>query len=244
MRDDTNLLHAENLDPERPVHAGSFSAWLDATLNAEREGRGVDVPCGDCTACCSAAYFIHIGPDERETLRRIPPALLFPAPGWPEGSVVMGFDANGRCPMLVDGACSIYEQRPATCRRYDCRVFAAAGIEAGGDEKRLVNARIRRWHFSHPTRREEAAHVAVGAAAAFLEAHAERFGARLAVRSESRRALVAIRVFEIFLDRPDADADVDATVAAILQILDRSGTVDPGGASSGGRSVFGEPCQS
>ncbi|HET7720760.1 MAG TPA: YkgJ family cysteine cluster protein, partial [Acidimicrobiales bacterium] len=99
--------------------AGRFSTWLVRI--------GVDVPCGTCTACCTSSQFVHIGPDERDTLSRIPKALLFPAPGQPKGHVVMGYDERGHCPMFVDGACSIYEHRPRTCRTYDCRVFPAAG---------------------------------------------------------------------------------------------------------------------
>ncbi|MFA6001077.1 MAG: hypothetical protein WC828_03075 [Thermoleophilia bacterium] len=45
-------------------------------------------------------------------------------------------DCDGCCPMLIDGGCSIYEHRPLTCRIYDSRVFAAAGIVAGGDDRK------------------------------------------------------------------------------------------------------------
>ncbi len=63
--------------------------------------------------------FVHIKPDETQTLRRIPRALLFPAPGLPKGHRVMGYDDRGYCPMLVDDKCSIYEDRPQACRTYD-----------------------------------------------------------------------------------------------------------------------------
>ncbi len=66
----------------------------------------------------------------------------------------MGFDAHGRCPMLQNGRCAIYPHRPQTCRDYDCRIFAATGIDAGGKEKAAVNARAARWRFrsdAHPT---------------------------------------------------------------------------------------------
>ena len=73
--------------------------------------------------------FIHIAPAEKQTLRHIPRALLVAAPGRPRGYRLMGYDDQGRCPMLVEGDCSIYGDRPQTCRDYDCRVFAATGIE-------------------------------------------------------------------------------------------------------------------
>lgn len=122
------------------VPAGPLAPWL-AELAA---GEGADVPCGECDACCRSGMFIHVEPDEVEALRRIPKALRFPAPGRPKGHVVLPYDADGRCPMLTDAGCSIYEHRPRTCRRFDCRVFAAAGMEP---EQPLVAAQVRRWRY-------------------------------------------------------------------------------------------------
>ena len=68
----------------------------------------------------------------------------------PEGHLLLGFDEHGRCPMLVRGACSIYESRPRTCRTYDCRVFAAAGVTP--DEQPDIAAQVRRWRFSEELR--------------------------------------------------------------------------------------------
>ena len=92
------------------------------------------MPCGSCTACCTSSQFIHIGPDETDTLGHIPGELLFPAPGLPPGHVLLGHDERGHCPMLVDERCTIYAHRPATCRTYDCRVLPAAGVEADDDQ--------------------------------------------------------------------------------------------------------------
>ena len=102
------------------------------------------VPCDGCTACCRSAQFVHIGPEETDTLARIPAQLLVPAPGQP-GHRVMGYDERGHCPMLVDGACSIYAHRPKTCRAYDCRIYAAAGVETGKPE---IDGRVRQWRLS------------------------------------------------------------------------------------------------
>jgi len=147
------------------VDAGGFSSWLDDTLRGLADGRGIDVPCGGCTACCRSAYFIHIEPDEVETLRRIPKALRFPAPGLPKGHVVLGYDERGACPMLVDDRCSIYEHRPRTCRTYDCRVFPATGTSLDADDKPLVAARAERWRFSYPSDRDIAERDALRAVA-------------------------------------------------------------------------------
>jgi Fe-S-cluster containining protein len=130
------------------IDAGRFSEWLDHLDAASCDAPGAIgavVPCGACTACCTSSQFVHIAPDETDTLARVPPALRFPAPGLPKGHVVLGYDEHGCCPMLVDGACSIYEHRPRTCRVYDCRVFAATGVTPDGQP--AIAARVVRWRF-------------------------------------------------------------------------------------------------
>lgn len=124
-----------------------------------------DVPCGGCTACCTSSQFVHIGPDETDTIARIPAELLFPAPRLAPGNLVMGYDERGHCPMLVDGACVIYAHRPRTCRTYDCRLFAARGIAIDDPAKAAIAARVRRWRFEYPTEADRAAHDAFKVAA-------------------------------------------------------------------------------
>jgi Fe-S-cluster containining protein len=133
---------------QEPLTAGDFGQWLADTRAAIRGERDADVPCGDCTACCTASQFIHVGPDERETLAVIPRGLLFAAPGFPAGHVLMGYDDEGRCPMFVDGRCSIYENRPRTCRTYDCRIYAATDVVPADP---AIAARVRQWEFDHST---------------------------------------------------------------------------------------------
>ena len=108
--------------------------------------------------------FIHIAPDEVDALRHIPRRLLFPAPGAPKGHVVMGYDDEGRCPMLGEHGCTIYDHRPRTCRAFDCRVFAATGVSAGDDDKRHIVERVARWRFRLDDQRDVDAHAQVVAA--------------------------------------------------------------------------------
>ncbi len=89
-----------NADGDLP--AGDFSSWMIEMQGAIRGEHGSDVPCDGCTACCTSSQFIHIGPDETDTLAHIPAELLFPAPGLPPGHVVLGYDERGHCPMLID----------------------------------------------------------------------------------------------------------------------------------------------
>jgi Fe-S-cluster containining protein len=175
-------------EPDGPLDAGAFAAWRARLLAGLDDGSGSEVPCGTCTACCTSGYFVHIEPDEVEALRRIPKALRFPAPGRPRGHVVLGYDERGHCPMLVDGACSIYEHRPRTCRAYDCRVFTATGLSPEDDGKPRIAERTRRWQFRHPSDDDRRLERAVRrAVAALAEAPEHRTAAR------SDLALLALR---------------------------------------------------
>lgn len=107
----------------------ALTGWL-AELGAALSGEAdMDVPCGDCTACCTSSQFVLVEPDDAAARGVIPAELLFPAPGLPDGHHLLGYDERGHCPMLVAGACSIYDARPRACRTYDCRVFTVTGIE-------------------------------------------------------------------------------------------------------------------
>jgi Fe-S-cluster containining protein len=182
--------------------AGAFSSWLADVEGAIRGERGIDVPCAGCTACCRSSQFVHIEPDETETLAHIPAELLFPAPLRPPGHMILGYDERGHCPMLVDDACSIYEHRPRTCCTYDCRVFAATGIEPD-DDKEPIARRARRWKFSFPTRDDHNDHESVKAAARLLAEHAELY-AEGTVPDATPRAVLAIEIHRAFLRHDDA----------------------------------------
>jgi hypothetical protein len=152
--------------------AGDFSSWLAAMQAALGGEAAADVPCDGCTACCTASQFVHIEPDETDTLAHIPAELLFPAPGRPPGHVLLGYDERGHCPMLVEGRCSIYEHRPKTCRSYDCRIFAAVGLEVDADDprKEAIARQVERWRFSFPSDDDRRRHAAVRAAARTVRA--------------------------------------------------------------------------
>jgi hypothetical protein len=180
--------------------AGTFSSWLLQIGRAQHDERGADVPCGGCTACCTSSQFVHIGPDETDTLALVPRALLFPAPGLPKGNVVLGYDERGHCPMLVDGSCSIYEHRPRTCRTYDCRVLPAAGLDLDDVDKAAIAERIRRWRFDHPDPVDRVLHAAVQAAAAFLQAHGPEWPPDFVPRNPAQLAFLAVEIHGVFLD--------------------------------------------
>jgi hypothetical protein len=168
---------------------------MQQALRGEQES---DVPCNDCTACCSSSQFVHIGPDETDTLAHIPSGLLFPAPRLPRGHMVLGYDEHGRCPMLADNGCSIYEHRPVTCRTYDCRVFPASDVVLDDDAKVLIAGQARRWRFDFPSQSDRDQHDAVRAAAAFIHYHPDVLPGG-GVASSAQLAVAAVVVHEAFL---------------------------------------------
>ena len=154
--------------------------WRRQMRAVLRDGGDSDVGCGTCSACCTSSQFVHIDPTETNALAVIPPELLFPAPGMAAGHLLLGYDERGHCPMLVGGRCSIYVNRPQACRTYDCRVFAAAGVELDDERTTAVAAQVRRWQFqfSSAADRDELEQV--------------RAAAARATGSPTRRALIAV----------------------------------------------------
>lgn len=190
---------AKQVIQEQDKPAGRFSSWLRQTRKAQITGEGANVPCGECRACCKSSYFIHIRPDETETLARIPKKLLFAAPGLPKGNVVLGYNENGQCPMFIDNNCSIYDHRPQTCRSYDCRIFPATGLQVD-DDKALIAQQARRWKFDFPTTDDHKLFSAVQSAAKFVSERAEYFPAGFVPNNTTQQAVLALKVYEVFLN--------------------------------------------
>lgn len=199
-------------DGDTSVAAGDFDRWLADITTGRSRDRGADVPCGTCTACCTSSQFVHVESDEADTLRAIPAEVLFPAPGLPPGNLLMGYDEDGCCPMFVDGGCSIYEHRPRTCRRYDCRVFTAAGITPSDPDRSSIAERVRRWAFDLSTEEDRARFTAVQASGAHLAEHPECLPAGV-TPSPADLALLAIHIHELFLDPAVPPGPDDVAIA-------------------------------
>ena len=189
------------------IPAGDFSSWLSHARSALLKSHGTDVACGECIGCCSSSLFIHVNSDDIGALEQIPDDLLFPVPGAPIGHKIMGYDKGGLCPMMINGKCSIYENRPRTCRVYDCRIFAAAGILAGGKEKALINQRIRSWKFGYPSELDREEHKAVQMAATFIQKHANSFPNSRVPTEPSQLAVLAIKVYKVFFKKDSESSE-------------------------------------
>jgi len=135
--------------------AGPFQAWLEMTRKAIQNGSDVKVPCGDCSACCRSGFFIAVSKGETQTLDRIPVDFLHDIPGIPE-VLYIGFNDEGHCLLLKDGHCSIYENRPHSCRTFDCRVYNATGIQLDKDPSSPISKRVQEWGFTYPTEQDRA----------------------------------------------------------------------------------------
>ena len=140
-------------DYRRPDGGGTFRAICRIAVGlGQRDARLLagtadsDVPCDGCTACCRSSFHLEIEPDEVDTLAHIPAEFLIVEPELGVGHSLVAPDEHGHCVLLVDGACSIYEHRPRTCRTFDCRVFVATGVDADADRP-LIVAASSLWEF-------------------------------------------------------------------------------------------------
>lgn len=155
-------------------------------------------------------------------LERIPAQSLFRSLGSAAGNWTVRPNADGTCPMLSCGKCAIYAQRPQTCLDYDCRVFAAAGIEAGGADKAVINRRVRQWRFRFAAAQDRQAHAAIQAAAAFIRDARAQFPPGTAPANALGIAALALRVYAVFMPPgpTGSAADIARSVVAAGEAFD------------------------
>ncbi len=207
------------VDTDEPLPAGNFSEWLRAMRAALSSRGGMDVACGDCRGCCVSSYYVKVRAHETAALARIGAEYLEPGPPGDPGARLMGFQPNGHCRMLSDGNCSIYSDRPETCRSYDCRVFTAAGMKAGAD-KPVINQRVSRWAFEYPTQGDREEQRAVSAAAGYLRQHPVRLPGGHVPSRPSEIAVLAVKAYTVFLDPPDTDAGISSAIVDAIRRFD------------------------
>jgi hypothetical protein len=201
--------------------AGNFSEWLRDMRRALAGDGGMDVACGDCVGCCTSSYYIKVRSKESRALAAIDPRHLDPEPT-AAGDRIMGFASNGHCHMFANGGCTIYADRPETCRSYDCRVFAAAGMPAGGDDKSVINERVARWRFEYASDTDRIEHGAVRAAANYLRQHPVRFPNGRVPSRPSDIAVLAVKTYRVFLDPPANDPDIARAIVEANREFARS----------------------
>jgi hypothetical protein len=202
------------------VAAGPFGDWLRRMRRSLQGDEGMDVPCGDCVGCCVSGYSVQLRPEDAAARAQIPAELLVSPPGFPAGHLTVPPKPDGLCPMLHAGRCTIYHVRPQTCLDYDCRIFAAAGIDAG---KPIIDKRVREWRFSYPTESDRLEHEAVRAAASFIREHRDSFNVRVPTAAMGI-AVFAIKAYEVFLNQTTearSHKDIARAIFNAIRMFDR-----------------------
>ena len=130
--------------------AGSLTRFL-RHLETGLKKESVEVPCGSCRACCSDPEFqVDISDEEA---KRFPYVEVL-------GRKVLPRQENGACINLNDGICSVYADRPRTCRIYDCR-YHLFGMPLHQDCKHMQEA-VASWEpFRLPTTEDKVAWGAI-----------------------------------------------------------------------------------
>ena len=99
---------------------GSLSTYLRHASKISVTNPDSHTPCGGCDTCCHSVFNkISLTPEEQTRF----------------GVEYFDMTKTGRCPHMGDKGCEIYEQRPLSCRMFDCRFLAAcevARLEVGG----------------------------------------------------------------------------------------------------------------
>ena len=124
--------------------AGTFNDFFIKNRN-NRE----PVKCNGCSVCCRLpGLYVRLEYDEAKSGRfPIMPAEIINAPSgyWLQKELVPPDDPkSGHCPLICESGsgCSVYQDRPAGCGVFDCRLFEPLSIRPSwwSDE-------IPRWNF-------------------------------------------------------------------------------------------------
>jgi len=196
------------------LDAGSFGEWLAEMRGVLRGERLAAVPCGECVGCCISSYPIPLRRQDRLARAQVPEQHLIGA-AKPDEDWLMGFREDGSCPFLEQRACSIYADRPQTCRDYDCRLYAAAGLVPDGN-RAAIEQRVRAWEFRFGSERERSEAEAVRSAAQFILANAAQFPPAMRAGSATAAAVLAVKTYALFLGQESVHP-AEETVRGVIE---------------------------
>jgi hypothetical protein len=95
-----------------------FAAVARRISRERMGGASAVVDCGTCTMCCREPQRIELTSAELAS-----PVLRH------DGKYLLR-QSDRSCTHLVDGCCEVYDQRPRSCRTFDCRALAVAMCKA------------------------------------------------------------------------------------------------------------------
>jgi Fe-S-cluster containining protein len=98
--------------------------------------------CQSCGMCCDGSLFgrVDLAPEEVEPARRHRLRVLPNAKGFEQPCAALARSGPG----LAEHRCSIYDERPLSCRRFMCRLYDRHRREGGSIEERIsVVRRVR-----------------------------------------------------------------------------------------------------
>jgi Fe-S-cluster containining protein len=180
-----------------------------------------DVPCDGCTGCCISSYAIALRPTDVAALECVPAQhLRLPVDG---GFAFMGYREDGTCPMLQAGRCMIYDDRPRTCRDYDCRIYTATGQVPDGNRP-VIHSRVQEWQFEFGSDAERHQQQAMARAATFIREHAGLFPPTAQAHVASSAAVLAFKSWKEFADEKgdgSADPSPERKVRRVLEAARR-----------------------
>jgi hypothetical protein len=185
-----------------PIDAGAFSKWLAEIRGVLRGERDADVPCGECVGCCVSSYPILLRLGDRLAREQVPEERLI-GPARPGERWLMGYRDDGSCPFLVERRCSIYTDRPQTCRDYDCRIYAAAGLVPDGNRP-VITGRVKAWQFTYSSAQDRLEAQAVARAAQFIRANQALFPPSMRAGFATAVAVLAIKTYPMFLSAEES----------------------------------------
>jgi uncharacterized protein len=213
-------------DKHQVFDAGRFSDWLQSMRAVLRGERDADVPCGNCVGCCVSSYPIPLRPRDEVARQQVPERWLIGA-AQPGERWLMGFREDGSCPFLEQRSCSIYKGRPQTCRDYDCRIYAAAGLSPDG-ARPVISERVHAWEFHFTSDQERMEAAAVRRAASFVRAHALQFPEAMRAGSATAVAVLAVKTYELFLDAEEWAAGVPSGRPTVQHVIEAARSFDGG----------------
>jgi Fe-S-cluster containining protein len=84
-----------------------------------------EVPCGSCRACCYLGVELLAGDDVDFYVNKERVQIVDERGGAVTTKLILRRREDGACAYLGPDGCTIYENRPISCREFDCRDWLA-----------------------------------------------------------------------------------------------------------------------